>query len=123
MYKLIGTKSVKRLVDGACIPFVDGNRDYEEYKQWIAEGNTPEPEFTEEELTQKEINSRIQKAKQYINGTGWIWEKYNRNVLVLNDLTDEEFRLKYNDIISLQEESRLLINTLEIELNSLIGVE
>jgi hypothetical protein len=32
MYKLIGTMSVKRLADGACIPLVDGNIDYEEYK-------------------------------------------------------------------------------------------
>ena len=50
MYKLIGTNIVKRLADGACIPLVDGNIDYEEYKLWIAEGNTPEPEFTDEEL-------------------------------------------------------------------------
>ena len=50
MYKLIGQNRVKRLVDCACIPFADGNRDYEEYKQWLSEGNTPEPEFTEEEL-------------------------------------------------------------------------
>ena len=50
MYKLIGTKSVKRLADGAYIPFADGNIDYEEYKQWLAKGNTPEPEFTDEEL-------------------------------------------------------------------------
>lgn len=25
------------------IPFVDGNRMYEEYKVWLSEGNTPEP--------------------------------------------------------------------------------
>ena len=49
MYKL-NKNSVTRLSDGASIPFADGNRDYEEYKQWILEGNTPEPEFTEEEL-------------------------------------------------------------------------
>ena len=24
------------------IPMVDGNSDYEEYKEWVAEGNTPE---------------------------------------------------------------------------------
>ena len=36
MYKLIGTKSVKRLADGACIPFAEGNMDYEEYKQWLS---------------------------------------------------------------------------------------
>lgn len=115
-YKLIGINSVKRLVDGACIPFADGNRDYEEYKQWISEGNTPEPEFTEEELMIKEINSQIQEAKVYLTDTGWIWEKYNRNVLVLKDMTSEEFSLKYSDIISKQEEYRALINELEVEI-------
>lgn len=53
MYTLIGTMSVKRLADGACIPLVDGNIDYEEYKLWLEKGNTPEPEFTEEELRTK----------------------------------------------------------------------
>ena len=32
------------------VPKADGNREYELIKQWIAEGNIPEPEFTEEEL-------------------------------------------------------------------------
>jgi hypothetical protein len=35
--------SVMRMSDMAVIPFVDGNRDYEAYKQWLAEGNTPLP--------------------------------------------------------------------------------
>lgn len=91
-------------------------KDLEEVKQWIAEGNTPEPEFTEEELQIKEINSQIQEAKTYLTNTGWIWEKYNRNVLVLKDMTSEEFNLKYSDIISKQEEYRVLINELEVQL-------
>jgi len=66
MYKLIGTNSVKRLADGACIPFADGNRDYEEYKQWIADGNTPEPEFTEEELNEQRIQAIKAKASELI---------------------------------------------------------
>ena len=40
-YLLNGTMSV---------PKADGNMEYELIKQWLAEGNTPEPEFTEAEL-------------------------------------------------------------------------
>ena len=32
------------------VPKADGNREYELIKQWIAEGNIPEPEFTDEEI-------------------------------------------------------------------------
>lgn len=63
MYKL-NNNSVTRLADGASIPFANGNRDYEEYKQWLVEGNTPEPEFTEEELVQIELAQKIQEAKK-----------------------------------------------------------
>jgi len=48
MYKLIQDSisneinMVRRLSDGACIPFAEDNTDYQEYLEWIAEGNTPE---------------------------------------------------------------------------------
>lgn len=38
----INTKMILRKEDNAFIPISDGNRDYEEYKLWLAEGNTPE---------------------------------------------------------------------------------
>ena len=48
MYKLIKSSitnevnSVQRLSDTAFIPFDPANTDYQEYLEWIAEGNTPE---------------------------------------------------------------------------------
>lgn len=43
MYKLMGGNLVQRVADGLIIPFAVGNRDYQEYLKWLAEGNTPTP--------------------------------------------------------------------------------
>ena len=32
---------ILRLADNASIPFDEGNRDYQEYKSWLARGNEP----------------------------------------------------------------------------------
>ena len=74
---------------------------------------------TVEEIRKEEVNTQTQEAKAYLADTGWIWEKYNRNVLVLKDMTDEEFYTKYLEIITKQEECRTLINKLEDELSNL----
>lgn len=45
MYKKILNNNdvIKRLSDGAFIPVDEGNTDYQEYLEWVAEGNEPEP--------------------------------------------------------------------------------
>lgn len=89
MYKLIGSNSVKRLADGACIPFADGNIDYEEYKLWLSEGSIPEPEFTEEELAQKAIQDKIVKANSYLKETDWVNDYKLRHDLGLDIIPED----------------------------------
>ena len=44
MYQLTASPDpIRRLSDDAFIPADEGNRDYREYLEWLAEGNTPEP--------------------------------------------------------------------------------
>jgi hypothetical protein len=43
-YQLVtGFDGVKRTEDQAFIPNDGGNRDWNEYQAWLAEGNTPDP--------------------------------------------------------------------------------
>jgi hypothetical protein len=43
MYQLMEENTIKRLSDGAFIPMIEANTDYQAYLKWVAEGNTPEP--------------------------------------------------------------------------------
>ena len=43
MYQLTNGDTILRLEDNAYIPQAPGNRDWAEYKAWLAEGNEPLP--------------------------------------------------------------------------------
>ena len=97
---------------------LDGSQDHLITKDMV-EISLEEIEAINKAKEQEYKNSvefKINEAKAYLTDTGWIWEKYNRNVLVLKDMTNEEFNLKYSDVISKQEEYRALINELEVQL-------
>ncbi len=66
MYKLNPFGGVVRLSDSAFIPEAAGNRDWDEYQEWLAAGNTPEPAETLNEIKSRrkaeisaEADSRI----------------------------------------------------------------
>ena len=74
------------------VPNDTGNSDYNRIQEWIAEGNTPEPEFTDEELlleAKKVKTAEIEKLKsielyKHIDylGTKFVSsEKANSNIL------------------------------------------
>jgi len=57
---------ILRKTDGAHIPCIEGNRDYQEYLEWVAEGNTAEA--AEDTLTWDDIRAT---RDQILRDTDW----------------------------------------------------
>ena len=53
-YKLLKGGCVLRLVDSVSIPPDEGNVDWREYLAWVAQGNTPAPAETPEEIAARQ---------------------------------------------------------------------
>jgi hypothetical protein len=64
-YKLLA-EGVRDTETGDCIPFDEGNRHFHEYMLWCAEGNSPEPEFTAEELAAKADADELQALREEV---------------------------------------------------------
>ncbi len=97
MYKL-QQNGVKRLSDNAFIPMDSANRDYQEYLQWLAGGNHPEPEFTTEELKERISSLLLAQYKRKIAVTDdelMAYEKRQRlGILTAKDEADYQQALQ-----------------------------
>lgn len=66
-YKLV-EGGIRRLSDRAYISFDEDNIDYQKYLEWVAEGNTPEPQYTQGELDIKEaLDTKLANIKNIID--------------------------------------------------------
>lgn len=91
------------------IPKVDGNIEYEEYKEWLTiDGNILEPEFTQEELKQQVINTKIQEYKAYLASTDYIITKIAEAQALNKDVAS--LLTIYEDQLLKREEARTFIN-------------
>jgi hypothetical protein len=79
-YQLTTSTSIIRLSDGAFIPNDPANRDYQEYLEWISQGNQPLPyvpptpvDHIEDLQEAKELSTTLIKstAYQHLQPTDW----------------------------------------------------
>lgn len=75
-YKLKENGAIK-LSNGDFVPFAPGNMDYDKYLAWVALGNTPEPEFTAEELKAQQIAKINQDASDQILAIAPLYRQNN----------------------------------------------
>lgn len=77
MYKLTNNNVIIRTIDGANIPIATGNKDYQEYLEWVAQGNVPIPRVTLGELRQELIQQVKDDAYQIIISRYPTWKQSN----------------------------------------------
>lgn len=66
-YKLTDSDIIHDTETGAFIPSDSANRHYQEYLEWVGEGNTPDPAYTGAELKENKTASLNQTREQKLN--------------------------------------------------------
>jgi len=94
-YKLLEW-GVLRKSDGFTIPPDNDNIDWAEYQAWLAEGNTPDPKFTTEEIAANAIAEEVRGLKADLqNAMVWqyrmiteLWKALKANTTAQNSDID-----------------------------------
>ena len=72
MYKIIkrnqNIQCIFRIEDNASIPLDEANTDYQEYLEWLAEGNTPEEaeDFAKKVKEKEDLEATLTKEEKRI---------------------------------------------------------
>ncbi len=110
MYKLSENGVTLTREDGSVlsIPNAEGNRHWREYQEWLAEGNTPEPQYTAAELQAKEDAEAVAVSKQYLESTDYIVLKLAEAMALGQDTT--AMTAQYAQQLTERGMARTLIN-------------
>lgn len=104
-YKL-QQSGVKDTETNAVIPCDPANRHWQEYQDWLAEGNTPDPEYTQEELDAQAVLQEITELQQNLKTTlHWlfrmilkVWETgVAKGIWTNADIADSDLKQKASD--------------------------
>jgi FMN-dependent NADH-azoreductase len=90
------------------VPNAKGNKEREAIVEWL-KTNTPEPEFTEAELAERELAKVKAEAQTYLTSTDWVTAKYTDLVVIQQVMTNDEFNAKYADVLAKRNEMRELL--------------
>lgn len=111
MINTVKIKGSGYLLNGTMhVPKADSNSEYELIKQWIAEGNEPEAEFTEDELAKEELQNKIQEANQYLAQTDWVNTYKIRHDLGLELIPEDSSKW---EVINQREEYIVFLKAIE----------
>jgi hypothetical protein len=101
--------AIQATIDGIqmSVPLDPANRHYQLIQEWIAEGNTIAPQFTDEEIAKQKAEQAKAEAQQYLNETDWIVVKIAEIQLAGGDV--EVLKVKYATELSERKLMRELI--------------